>query len=310
MRNFSLADIYSSIERIDNIIPIERLSNRMRFGEHKSIFKSEGHDFDHIKEYEEGEDSIYDIIWSSIRPNKKPDVRKNIATKEFIGMIMGDLSPSMMMGADYQFKARLLLEVIGDVGMTCSHGNDPVGFIGFGQDVFFDESPRLGQEYVDYMIEEVYNFFENLSSGDKKNPYRGATDFYKAFKFFSERYDDKECFLVVVSDFIGAEEIVDSQILKDIASRHEVVFIFLDDQTEFEASSGIGFIRLENVETGQQSIVSRRGMKNIYRETREKRRQMRDTLNGMGIDCMVLEYGKQFQRLSRIFMARAEAFRM
>jgi uncharacterized protein (DUF58 family) len=309
MKNFTLADIYSSIERVENVIPVENLSNYIRFGEHKSFLR-DGHDFGQVKEYDPEEDSIFEIIWSSVRPNTKPLVRKTIATKEFIGMILGDVSPSMLIGADYQFKARLLLEVIGDVGMTCSHGNDPMGFIGFGQDILFDEMPRVGQDNIDYIIEQVYNFFESVSPNGKKKPYRGITDYDKAFKFFAEKYVNKECFLVVVSDFIGAEEIVNSQILKNIANQHEVVFIFLDDKSEFEASSGVGYIRLENAETGKQSKVSRRKMEEYYLETRQKRKQMRDTLNDIGIDCMVLEYGKQFQRLSRIFMARGESFRM
>ena len=50
MMGFSLSDVFSSIDRIENVIPIESLSNRLRFGEHKSVFKSTGHDFDQIKE--------------------------------------------------------------------------------------------------------------------------------------------------------------------------------------------------------------------------------------------------------------------
>ena len=305
MMGFSLADIYSSIERIENVIPVESLSKRLRFGEHKSVFKSTGHDFDQIKEYDPEDDSIFEILWNSIGTDGKLYVRKAIATKEFPAVILGDLSTSMTFGVDYRCKERMFLETMGNIGMTCSHGQDPMGFIGFAEDILFDEQPRLGQDHVDYLIEEVYKFFQAISSDGKGKLDRKKTDFDKAFRFFSERYANNQCFVVAISDFIGVEEFANSQILKDVANQHEVVFIFLDDPEEFKFS-GPGYIKMENMETGEQISVSRRMSSNFIRN---RRKNIREELRNIGVDSMVLEYGKHFQRLHRFFLARQESFR-
>ena len=308
MMKFSLEDIFSSIERVEDKIPVENLSSHIRFGEHKSMFKSEGHDFDQIREYDPEEDSIFEIIWNSVGSDKKLYVRKARATKEYTAVVMADLSASMSFGAGYPFKERMLLEVIGNVGLTCLHGQDPMGLIGFAEDVLFDETPRLGQDYIDYLIQEVYEFFKNVSSDSKGRLDRSKTDFEKVFRFFSEKYADNQCFLVVVSDFVGVGDFVDSQILKDVASNHEVVFIFLDDPTEFSIPRGPGYVEIEDMESGKCLEIRRRKLEALNLDVRRRRKLVRENLNNLGIDCMVLEYGKQFQRLSRIFMARQEAF--
>ena len=310
MIRFSLADIFSSIERLENIIPVEGLSDRIRFGEHKSLYKSDGYDFDQVREYDPQEDSIFDIMWNFVGSDGKLYVRKARATKEFVAVIMADLSTSMASGVGHQAKERMLLESVGNIGMTCSHGQDPMGLVGFAEDIIFDEEPRLGSEHVDYLIEEMYNFFQTISSDGKGGIDRRKTDFYKAFSFFSERYVNNRCFLVVISDFIGAEEIVDSQILKDIASYHEVVFVFLDDPAELRLTKGPGYIRQEDIETGQEYVVQRSKLAELELELRQRRKEMKNALGNMGIDSMVLEYGKNFQRLLRLFMARQESFRV
>ncbi len=310
MIKFSLADVFSSIERLENAIPVEGLSNRIRFGEHKSLYKSDGYDFDQIREYDPEEDSIFDIMWNFVGFDGKLFVRKARAAKEFVAVIMADISTSMASGVGHQAKERMLLESVGNIGMTCSHGQDPIGLIGFAEDIIFDEEPRRGSEHTDYLIEELYNFFQTILSDGRGEIDRRKTDFYKAFSFFSKRYADNRCFLVVISDFIGAEEIVNSPILKDVAGQHEVVFVFLDDPAEFKISRGSGYIRQEDIETKQEYIIKRNKLAELELELRKKRKQMKVDLGNLGVDSMVLEYGKNFQRLLRLFMARQESFRV
>jgi len=309
MMTFSLNDIYSSIDRVADKIPIENLSSRTRFAEHKSIYKDRG-EFYQFREYDpEMGDLVSDIEWRKIGPDGKLYVRVGIPPKEFDGVILADLSLSMTFRVDHQNKERMLLEAIGDIGLTCVRGQDPLGLMGFAGDIIFDEEPRMGSDYVDYLIEQVYRFFEKIISDDKDNLNKNKTDFVKAFKIFYERYSNKQCFLVVISDFVGAEELLRSQILKDVASQHEVVFLFLDDPEEFNIGWVPGFIRTEDMETGKKKVVSMNQLRRENALSRLKRKQMRNTIQSMGIDSMVLEYGKGFQRLYRAFDARHESLR-
>lgn len=309
MMTFSLNDVYSSIDRVADTLPVENLSNRIRFAEHKSIFRDRG-EFYQFREYDpEMGDLVSDIEWRKIGPDGKLYVRIGIPLKEFQAVVMADLSSSMTFEVDYQYKERMLLEAIGDIGLTCVRGQDSLGLMGFAENIIFDEEPRVGSDHVDYLIEQIYRFFEAISSDGKGRLNRKKTDFVKALKVFYERYANKQCFLVVISDFVGAEELINSQVLKDVANQHEVVFLFLDDLEEFNIGWAPGFIRMEDMETGKRRIVSTRMIRKENALSRTKRKQIRKEIQGLGIDSMVLEYGKGFQRLYRVFDARRESLR-
>lgn len=300
---FTLEDIFSSIDRAANALPITLSSKRVRFGEHSSIFKGRGSDFYQIVEYDPEEHEVDQIQWHLTDPNGTVYVREAKITKDFPVVVMGDLSSSML------FKLRLLFETIGNVGLTCSYAQDPMGFIGFARDIIFDEMPRIGEGAVDNLLEDLYCFFDGLEK-DSKGSLAGGTDFTKAFEFFSSRYADKQCFLVVISDFIGAEEFVRSQLLKDVASEHETVFLFLDNPAEFGVLNWLrGYLRLRGVETGKSRIVSVRNMRELEQSIRAERKRIREYLNDIGIGEMVLEYsskGKHYERLVRFFLERQE----
>lgn len=300
---FALEDVFSSIDRVANALPIASAATRIRFGEYSSIFRGRGPDFYQIVEYDPEEHEVDQIQWHLTDPDGTIYVREAKITKDFEVVVMADLSSSML------FKLRLLFETIGNVGMTCSYAQDPLGFIGFASDIIFDEIPRIGEGAVDNLLEDLYDFFEGLEK-DGKGPLKGETDFAKVFEFFSSRYANKQCFLVVISDFIGAEEFVRSQLLKDVASRHETVFLFLDNPAEFNTRGWLWRrLKMRNVETGRDGIVSLRDMKKLEQSIRAERKRMRDYLNDLRIGEMVLEYsgkGKHYERLVRFFLERQE----
>ena len=305
---FAIEDIFSSIQRSANKIPAGTLSARLRFGEHKSDFRDQGYDFYQIREYDPERDSVSQIQWSSFDPDGTVYVREAKITKEFVVIVMADLSSSMAFSAGYPCKIRLLLETIGSIGLTCFHGQDPMGLIGFADNVIFDEPPRVGENNTYYLLEKLYDYFETmfkeLSEGQ---PGRG-TDFPEALDFFAKRYGNKRCFVVVVSDFIGCENLIDSPILQDITSQHEAVFLFLDDPNEFKIKSPWGFLRTRDVESGKIGTVSLRRFQQSGRITRMFRKRLREELGSAEVDSVVLEPGK-IDRLARFFQTRQEKFR-
>lgn len=309
MMTFTLEDVLSSIYRAIDVLPIESPSRSNRFGEHRSTFRGEGHDFDRVVEYDPQIHSISQIDWRSKDAQGRVYVREFKVTKDFPTILLGDLSSSMLFGVEKQLKERMLLEVIGDIGLACFHAQDPMGFIGFSEDIIFDEEPKVGEDNIYYVLEQLYDFLDGLASDGKGRLLKSATNFYNAFDRIIKKYPDNKHFIIVVSDFIGLDEIPDTQILEDIASNHEIVFIFLDDPGEFENLKGRGYIKVENMETGQQLDISRRKFRKISADIRQKRKRFRNSLQAIGIDSMVLEYGKHFQRLHRFLDARYESFK-
>lgn len=301
--DFTLEDIFSSVDRVSNTLPIGSAATRIRYGEYSSVFKGRGPDFYQVVKYNPEEHEVDQIQWHLTESNDTVYVREAKVTKDFIVVVMADLSSSML------FKLRLLFETVGNIGMTCAYSQDPMGFVGFAHDVIIDEMPRIGEGAVDNVLENLYGFFEGLEK-DGKGPLKGQADFAKAFEFVSSKYVNKQCFLVVVSDFIGAEDFIKSQLLKDVVSRHETVFLFLDNPAEFNVRRWLWCrLRVRNIETGGDSVVSVDDMRELEQKIRAERKRIRNRLNDMGIGEMVLEYskkGKHYERLVRFFLERQE----
>ncbi len=307
---FTLDDIFASIYRVANTLPVEDFSKSNKFGEHRSQFRGDGHDFDRVVEYDPQVHSLSQVDWRSIDYKRRVYVRESRVAKEFPVVVMADMSTSMLFGVSAQNKERMLLEGLGDIGLSCHHAQDPMGLIGFAENIIFDEEPRVGEGQLYYLIGEVYSFFEGLTEDSKGKLTKHATNFHNVFDFFSRKYANKQCLLIVISDFIGIEEVVKSPVLQDVAGRNEVVFVFLDDPLEFTINKGPGSIRIENIEDGEQLVVAQKKLEKIGYEIRQARTNMRnEDLKELRIDSIVLEYGKHFQRLYRFFIGREESFR-
>ncbi len=108
----------------------------------------------------------------------------------------------------------------------------------------------------------------------------------------------------MISDFVGFEKVVSSRLFRMVASRHEFVFIFLDDPQEYYTGKGFGYLTTKNIEGGRRRIISRIKMIEFEKKARQRRRELRRELRKMGVQSVVLEYGKHFKRLRRFFTAR------
>lgn len=309
---FDLNDIHSSIHKAANALPISTPASRVRYGDHTSRFKGQGPDFYQIVEYDSEEHAIDQIQWHLTDPDGTVFVREAKITKDFAVVIMADLSTSMMFSANYPFKLRLLFETIGNIGLTCSHAQDPMGFIGFAEDIIFDERPKVGEGSVYYLLGELYKFFEGIEGDSRGLLKRGETNFQKAFEIFASKYINKHCCLIVISDFVGAEEFFTSRMLHDVSNQHEIIPLFLDDPNEFSINRMFGYLRTTSIETGETIVVPLRKIIKIGQEIRQRRKEMRKCLKDFGIDSMVLEYtakGKHYERLYRFFLHRQEVIK-
>ncbi|OGM98592.1 MAG: hypothetical protein A3C71_02780 [Candidatus Yanofskybacteria bacterium RIFCSPHIGHO2_02_FULL_43_15c] len=303
MRDLEFKDVLSALTHIRGGIPALRLSSRIRLGEHKSLFFGQGDFFD-IKEFDPDVDM----------PNMKIDLdgdedteyaRRCIEAHETHVKFLVDLSQSIYAGIDHN-RRRMLLEAVGFIGLTAVRFMDPVGVIGFTDRVVLDMPDKTGRSNFYYYLKTVYDLLESNDPA-KKKLLPAKTDFLAALDFI-RRCCNKPCFIPVISDFVGFEKVVDSPLLRHVASRHELIFIFLDDPLEFLSARGSGYVSLDDPESGKRVSVSRKDLPEIERDLRARRRYLRKKqLQRMGIDCVVLEYGangRHFNRLYRFFTAR------
>lgn len=301
MNDFRFNDILSALDHIKGGIPIQRLTGRIKLGEHRSLYFGPSYNLYDIKEFDPESDPPSMIVEV---PGGDEDViyaRRCIEDHEVKVNFLVDLSSSIDIGV-YAYKRRMLLEAIGFIGATGIRYQDPVGLVGFTDKIILNLKPKSGKMNFYYMLKVVYDFLEK-NDPDKRKIQARKTDFFAALDFI-RRYFDKPCFVPVISDFVGFEEVVKSRLFRVVASKHEFMFIFLDDPQEQYSGKGFGYIVTKDIETGRRSIVSRRKMVEIEKKIRLRRKSLRRELRKMGIQSVVLEYGKHFKRLRRFFMAR------
>jgi uncharacterized protein (DUF58 family) len=304
MTNFNFNDVIGALSHIKGGIPARRLSARVRLADHKSVFFGPSYDFYDIQEYDPERDEPNQIIPGLTGPNGEIFARKCIEQHEMKVIFLVDLSSSIDAGLNLA-KRKMLLESFGYLGITGVRYQDPIGFVGFTDRIVLNQPARCGVNNFYHLLRIVYDFLSEKDSNNK-TIHKKETDFFTALDFVRKSFD-KPCFIPVISDFVGFEKVAGSSLLRAVIAKHEMVFIFLDDPLEFLAAEGIGQIRMEDIEDGSQFVVSRKKLPQIEKEIRFQRKKMRKDLRRMGIDSVVLEYGKQgrhFNRLNRFFLKR------
>jgi len=300
MKHFTFNDILSTLTHIKGGLPATRLSTQARLAEHRSVFFGQG-DFYDIQEYDPERDMPNQIIHYLVGPNDEIYSRRCIEDHEIKVIFLTDLSSSIDAGINF-VKRRLLLETIGYLGLTAARYQDPIGLIGFTDRIVLNLPARCGQNNFFHLLRLVYNFLAERNPYDRKKP-KQKTDFFAALDFVRHSFD-KRCLIPVVSDFIGFEDIIFSSILRTVASKHEMIFIFLDDPREFALAGGIGYIRRQDIESGSSRIVSRSKLAREEKNIRAARTKLRQELRGIGIQSVVVEYGRHLNRLFRFIERR------
>lgn len=301
MKDFGFNDILSALDHIKGGIPVQRLTSRIRLGEHRSLFFGPSYNLYDIKEFDPESDPPNMIIEI---PGGDEDIiyaRRCIEDHEVKVNLFVDLSSSIDTGV-YSYKRRMLLETIGFIGATGIRYQDPVGLVGFSDKIILNLKPKCGKMNFYHLLKTVYDFLERHDP-DKKRTRPRKTNFFVTLDFI-RRHFDRPCFIPVISDFVGFEKVISSRLFRLAASRHEFMFIFLDDPQEHYSGQGFGYLITKDIETGRRLIVSRRKMGKIEKEIRQKRKELRRELRKMGIQSVVLEYGKHLKRLRRFFNAR------
>lgn len=304
MSNLQFKDVLSSVTHIKGGIPSLRLSSRIKLGEHRSLFFGQGDFFD-IKEY----DPDIDL------PNMKVDLegeedteyaRRCVEPHEVRLQFIVDLSSSIYAGLNLN-RQKMLLEAIGLIGTTAVRYMDPVGLIGFTDKIVLNTSARAGINNFYYLLKNVYDFLDRHDLA-KKRVQSSGTNFFAPLDFMRKHFN-RPYLTFVISDFVGLEKVIDTPLLRYVASKHELIFIFLDDPLEFLSAKGRGYLSIHNPErNGEKGVVSRKELFRLEQYLRDQRRKLRkNKLRKMGIDSVVLEYsrqGRHLNRLHRFFLKR------
>jgi len=301
--DFQFKDVISTLSHIRGGIPLQRLSTRTRYGVHRSIFFGPSYKLVGFREFDEQRDLQKMIVESTYNPDDDTVLaRKTVEDREVKIKFIVDLSSSNDAGP-YFLKRKMMLEAIGYVGVTGARFQDPIGLAGFTDKIVLDMSPRCGINNFYYLLKTLYDLIDEGNAGKKIKIHK--TNFVTVFDFIRKTLN-RPHFIPVISDFVGFDKVADSKLLREVVSRHELMFIFLDNPTEITDASGLGYLKRTSIETGETNIISRskKNLEEISREIRERRTVLRSQLKRMGIYSAVIEPRKNFTRLNKFFIKR------
>ena len=299
-------EVFSRFRELNRGAKAKKKSTSFSFGEHRSAFKGSGYDIVGVDQWRDGQ-PLKDIAWSlSLRtyPDKIFKIER-MEPKEMRTILVVDLSYSMLFKILHDAnKARLLLDLVGGIGLTRAHLRDPVGLLGFSDRVELYLRPKLGSGQVFYM---AWLIFEKVEF-EREYPTRRKTDLSIPLNLLASRLRLRHS-LVIISDLVdllNEPDSIDFRLLGRLASKHDMIVLILDDPEEFVVRSRLGYVRTTNMETGEEVVMSARRAAAVRRQLEESReRLMADLKRRAGVDSVVLTPGNHFEELSTFLMARS-----
>ena len=298
-------EVFARFRDIKHGIKSRRRSTSIHFGEHKSGFKGAGYDIVGVDQWRQGQ-PLKDIAWNlSLRtyPEKLFKIER-MEPKELRTLIVVDLSYSTLFQISRESnKALLLLDLIGNIGLTRANLRDPVGLLAFSEQVELFVKPKLGTSQVFFMAHQI---FEKLKL-EREFPTKRRADFSVALKFMMTHLKMRHSVVLIsdLVDLINDQDAIDFKLLRVLAAKHDMMALILDDPAEFKVKSRFGYIRISDMESGRQTVISARKAGAIRRRIEELREALQHKLKHQsGIDSVVLTPENHTEALPKFLVAR------
>jgi uncharacterized protein (DUF58 family) len=255
-----------------------------RVGDYRSPLRGRGFEFDQHKPYQQGDD-YRQIDWNATARMRHPFVKKDFEEKELSAIIMADLSRSMEFASVERSKRELLARVAAILAFSATCNNMKVGLLGFTDRIELDIPLKSGSRQIWQILESLWEV----------KPTSSKTDFALPFNHLFGKLKTS-ALIFLISDFIQAEEALHGHALRNIARKHDLVPVILEDDWDETLPSGRGFARLRDAESGGVMVFNLSGHnRRIYRAMMlERRVALERALYGLGLDHLFLHTGKAY----------------
>ena len=298
-------EVYARFRDIKHGIRARKRSTSIHFGDHKSGFKGAGYDIVGVDQWRPGQ-PLKDVSWTlSMRtyPEKLYRIER-MEPKEMRTLIACDLSYSTLFQVSHDSnKALLMLDLLGNIGLTRTNVRDPVGLLGYSDRIEIYMRPKLGSSQVFYMAHQI---FEKMKL-ERELPARRPAHLTVALEFMLARLKMRHSVIILTDlvDLVNDHDAINFKLLTTLASKHDMIVIILDDPEEFRVKSRLGYIRVSDMETGQQTVISARKAGAIRRRIEESRAALQYKMKHQaGIDSVVLTPENHIEELPKFLISR------
>ena len=301
-----IEQVFARFRDIKHGIKTRKKATSIHYGDHRSPFVGSGYDVVGVDEWRSGQ-PLKDIAWNlSLRtfPDKIFKIER-MEPKELRTLLVVDLSHSTLFQISQESnKALLMLDLIGNIGLTRANAHDPVGLLAFSDQVELFVKPQLGTSQVFYMAHQI---FEKLKL-QREFPAKRQADFSVPLDFIAARFKMRHSVILIsdVVDMVNDRESIDFKRLQRLSTKHDMIVLILDDPEEFRVRSRLGYIRISDMETEKQTVISARKAGAIRRRIEESIETLQYELKRQsGIDSVVLTPENHGEELTKFLISRA-----
>lgn len=253
-------------------------------GDYRSPLRGRGFEFDQHKVYQPGDD-YRQIDWNVTARMRRPYIKRAYEEKEMGAVIMADFSRSMEFSSVSQSKRELLLKIAATLAFAAACENMKLGLVGFTDAVEVALPLKKGPGQVWKILESLW----------QTQPVSRRTHFARALEYLATGLK-RTTLIFCISDFITSEDLFASDALKRLAQRQDFIPIIIQDGWEETLPSGKGFLRLRDVEWGEEMLLrlSPRQRQRYEGLMRERKAALQRWLYRLQLDHLFLRPGEPF----------------
>lgn len=232
-----MKEILKQVRSIE--LKTKKLVDGLISGNYHSIFKGSGVEFAEIREYNPGDD-IRAIDWNVTARFNKPFIKEYIEERDLNVYFILDISLSNCFGNNIE-KKRKAIELIASLMFSAMKNNDSVALILITDKIEKFIPLRKGRKHILRLLSILLSY----------EPKSKKTDLNTCLKSISKIIKRKSI-IFLVSDFFTEDF---SRPVEFLKKHNDVIAIRITDSREKEIPD-IGYIELEDEETGEQILVN------------------------------------------------------
>jgi uncharacterized protein (DUF58 family) len=207
-------------------------------GEYHSIFKGRGIEFSEVREYVPGDD-VRAIDWNVTARFNAPFVKEFIEERDLTMFIVFDLSSSNEFGFQ-RSKKDMGYDIAASLMFAALRNNDNVGLCLFTDRVEKFIPPGKGKKHMLKLLRDLIYYV----------PKNKTTNIQVALTYLNNIIN-RRSIIFIISDFLSPDF---ERPLKQLKNKHDVILVDISDVRE-ENIPDIGYVFLEDAETGEQMLV-------------------------------------------------------
>lgn len=286
------AELLKKVRMIE--ISTRRMVTDAMSGRYRSHFKGHGVQFSEHRPYVQGDD-VRHIDWKVSARTRDPLIKKYEEERELTVFLVVDVSASERFGSHRKLKKEVVAELASILAYAASQTGDKVGVLLFAGKVEKIIPPRKGRSHILRIITELLDYQAQSKGTDLAGALESAGRIMK-----------HSGIIFVLSDFLAGDYAV---ALKRLSRRHDVVAVSVTDEREAKISPDVGYLLLNDPETGEERWVdtSSYGFTKWLEEFKvEHRTETEAAFKGSRVESLkVLTRDDYGDALVRFFSARA-----